>query len=317
MTHSPNTEKESISTTLPPPNGCTSKFLAAFYKPSKKQPLPIPANLNSSSSLQSSENHAFDQAVVTNNTIAEGSTANSFNRASNTLDNNFINNTQSNATLNSPDGSSNLINSNASNTDASMNANQNFNHANNQINHHLPFTMVKKGKVPKMASVPRWYSINPVEMGFIPRAHWKDETVQLAKLVNDHFRAKSTKMIRFEHKLWNALSITTRFPDTYGLVGVKWVTPNVIKVDRKKFGERMLCLTRPNASLFNPQGSFQSHGFEEVSAADAMHRLKIPQAEIADVDETKVRLYQHKTTKFTMLATPEQIEGCRWQAPAA
>lgn len=154
------------------------------------------------------------------------------------------------------------------------------------------------------------YVINPIQMGFLPIDYWRSSSVSLLEVFKNFFRARSTKRLRFEHKLWNALILTTTYPMLLPVIGVSWVTPTILKVHREIFGH-LINITRPSAALFNTQGSFITHGFREVSTNEAIS-MKIPYNKIEDVDESIIRLFIHINGEFTMNSPKEQIAGCRW-----
>jgi hypothetical protein len=151
------------------------------------------------------------------------------------------------------------------------------------------------------------YRFDPQDLGFIPPGRWKSGEVKLGDIAEDFFKARSSKILRFEHKLWNALALTTREPQLYGFIGVKWVTPLVLKVNRDVFG-RFLNVTRPAAALYNSQGSFMTHGFVEVSVKDV---VTLSDEDAFDVDESIVRLFQHRTDYFTMQSDTAHVMMCR------
>jgi hypothetical protein len=151
------------------------------------------------------------------------------------------------------------------------------------------------------------YRFDPTDLGFIPPGRWKSGDVKLGDVSEDFFKARSSKILRFEHKLWNALALTTRDPRLYVFIGVKWVTPFVLKVNRNVFG-RFLNVTRPAAALYNSQGSFMTHGFIEVSLKDV---LTISDEDAFDVDESVVRLFRHGADCFTMRSDREHVMMCR------
>lgn len=157
------------------------------------------------------------------------------------------------------------------------------------------------------------FSINPKELNFYPTSRWETSPeVNLNLLISDYFRARSSKKLRFEHKLWNALQITKAYPDLVSIIGVIWVNEKVIKVYRDIFG-RLLEITRATAALFNIQGSFSSHGFEQIND-DQVDNAANLQELLEDVDNSKIRLYFHKAGLFTQLSTENQVNHCKWQS---
>jgi hypothetical protein len=127
--------------------------------------------------------------------------------------------------------------------------------------------------------------------------------------MSEFFRARSSRRIRFEHKLWNALALTKSDPALYPLVGVIWLTAKVIKVNRDVFGH-FINVTRPAAALCSMQGSFATHGFQEISLREMAGVLS--EEQISDIDESTVRLFVHTAALFTECSTDAQVLSCRY-----
>jgi hypothetical protein len=153
------------------------------------------------------------------------------------------------------------------------------------------------------------YLVNPVDLGFIPLGHWASATVPLSTIVAEFFRARSSRILRFEYKLWNALALAKHYPDLYQFVGVMWLTQTVLKVNRDVFGH-FINVTRPAAALYNNQGSFATHGFQEVALKDVQGT--VDPEDLSDVDESIVRLFEHTTTLFNVYSTDAQVLCCRY-----
>ena len=142
--------------------------------------------------------------------------------------------------------------------------------------------------------------VQPYELKLVPVEEWKPgQMVTLASIINTHFRARSTRRLRFEHKLWNALCLTKKYPDLIDIIGIRWESKDIIKVDRDVFGS-LLGLTRPTAALFNPQGSFQSHGFQEVNVKDTAS------------EGQNVRYFRHTSGAFDRDSTRDDLGWCKW-----
>jgi hypothetical protein len=156
---------------------------------------------------------------------------------------------------------------------------------------------------------PEGYLISPVELGFIPVGHWLPGVTTLASAIADFFTARSSRILRFECKLWNALALTRADPALYRFVGVAWVSRSVLKVNREVFG-RFINVTRPAAALYNNQGSFATHGFRELAKAEVGREVR--EEELADVEESVVRLFQHLTPLFNAYSRPEEVMACRY-----
>ena len=153
--------------------------------------------------------------------------------------------------------------------------------------------------------------INPWRFRFQPFGQWENKQISIFALLKTHFQTRSTKKIRFEHKLWNALQLTSAYPELYNVLGVMLVTPQLIKADRDKIGAAF-ALTKPNAALFNQQGAFPSHGFIEVSQSASISKYKALPYLVENVDEMKVRLY---APKDPMISLFEHLQSCHWNSP--
>ena len=132
-----------------------------------------------------------------------------------------------------------------------------------------------------------------------------NDTRSLHSIFN-YFPKRSSKKLRFEHKLWNALALTKRYPELADVIGIVWETSTVIRVDKTAFGS-LLGLTKPTAALFNPQGSFRSHGFSEVLEPGK-----------ANDPEATARYFVHDSGTFTKYSTADaMLKLCKWKPRAA
>lgn len=154
------------------------------------------------------------------------------------------------------------------------------------------------------------FYINPIELNFLPKELWLTQKVTLKSVFQTFFKARSTKNLRFEHKLWNALSLSKHYPELIPFLGVFWVSKNLIKVNRDIFGA-LINVSKPAAALFNNQGSFLTHGFLEISKEKALKK-GIPPELIDDVDESVVRLFKHSAGLLTADSNKADVSTCRW-----
>jgi hypothetical protein len=153
-------------------------------------------------------------------------------------------------------------------------------------------------------------SFDAKALGFIPADVWPREKYTFGDLVTDFFRRKSSGSTRFLHKLYNALRIVQSDAFYADVVGIEWVSDQVIKVSKRKFG-RLLGIRAIEGSLFHQQGSFPAHGFRELGPAEA-RELVSPQ-DLEDVDFDEVRLLVHAAGAFARGSPAAPYLVPRWQ----
>ena len=78
---------------------------------------------------------------------------------------------------------------------------------------------------------------------------------------------------QFEYKLYNALCITKKHPETYKFIGAKWITNSIMKIDSQIFGN-LLGIRAVQGGLFHKQGNFSRHGFTHVFRNSLSEREK-------------------------------------------
>lgn len=149
----------------------------------------------------------------------------------------------------------------------------------------------------------------PQELGFLPSNYWLNTDTTFNDMVTKFFQRKNNANCRFPHKLYNGLLIVDNSPNMYNLIGVKWVTDKVIKVDKLIFG-RLLGISSIDGGLFHKQGNFPSHGFAEVSV-DETEKLR-HEYDLSDVDLDRVRLMYHKLGMFVKGSDEEAVTKCKW-----
>ena len=154
--------------------------------------------------------------------------------------------------------------------------------------------------------------IIPSRYNFYPSSVWESREYSFSELCSEHFMMKSNKMVRFQHKLWNALQITRMSPDMYHVVGVLWFSERVVQVNREIFG-RLLGLEKATSALFNIQGSFPTHGFREVTLDTAL--LMTTSRGITE-DARACRYFVRPDGLFRVGSSEEEIAACRYQKPA-
>jgi len=150
---------------------------------------------------------------------------------------------------------------------------------------------------------------NPHKIGFIPTSFWPDRDFTFGELVSDFFQRKNNANSRFSHKLFNALCISNHDPFYAEFLGVEWITPKILRVDKRVFA-RLLGIKTIDGSLFHQQGNFPSHGFIELDPIEAANHLS--SQELQGVDFEGVRLLTHQPGIFVKGCTESVLEGCKW-----
>lgn len=149
---------------------------------------------------------------------------------------------------------------------------------------------------------------------FIPQDKFeKFNPMSLDDLRTKYFGRKNHACRRFEYKLWNALLITTVYPNLIPQVGVCWVNDNIIKVYKQSFA-KLMNINHIDGGLFHKQGNFTRHGFVICEKEKVMQ--EIPQDQLEDVDFKNVVLVYHKENTFTKNSTEDEINSCKWDNPS-
>jgi hypothetical protein len=112
------------------------------------------------------------------------------------------------------------------------------------------------------------FSVHPRRLGLIPRDAWPDHAIPLGVLIASFFQKRNSKHCKFPYKLYNALLITDQCPHLYRHLGIRWLTDEVLVVEKFVFA-RLLGLRSVDGGLFHQQGNFPSHGFTELSFQEA------------------------------------------------
>ena len=153
-------------------------------------------------------------------------------------------------------------------------------------------------------------TISPQELGFLPSSYWVTSDSTFSDLVTKFFQRKNNANCRFPHKLFNALAIVEHRDTMWNLIGARWVTDDVFKIDKYIFG-RLLGINSIEGGLFHRQGNFPSHGFIELSMAE-VDEMKKQYGGLEDVDMDRVRLLRHPGGLFTKASDEETINKCKW-----
>ena len=170
----------------------------------------------------------------------------------------------------------------------------------------IPKNIEVKKPIPQIPENYEQMQINPKQLHFIPESRWEtDSPIDFKNLQANYFTKRSSKKLRFEHKLWNALLLTKTYPFLYHVVGVIWETNSIIKVDVNTFA-KLLGISKATSALCSPQGSFPSHGFSELTRSE-LERYNIRSTE-------NERFYEHESGNFKSDSSPEELEKCKWTA---
>ena len=152
-------------------------------------------------------------------------------------------------------------------------------------------------------------TINPFELGFIPKAMWENDYTSFGSVVASFFRKRNSSQTKFTYKLCNALKLSESKPEFIPHVGIEWATDTIIRVHREAFA-RLLGVKTVEGSLFHQQGNFPSHGFTELSFRESDNLSRALGWGPADL--SVVRFVTHATGKFTRSSIERDLKQCKW-----
>ena len=185
----------------------------------------------------------------------------------------------------------------------------------NSPNDHFPIYLnIKDENIKQNLQFSRMFNnivFDPKTMIFIPSKIFNKKSYTFTEICEEHFQGRSSKKLRFEYKLWNALQITKVYPSLYIFVGVVWLNDKVIKVHRHYFGN-LLKLKRPTSALFTSQGSCPSHGFLELSINELKKDYGI---EALPNDFSNCRYFYRPDGTFSSNSTENDVLSCKWIRP--
>lgn len=147
--------------------------------------------------------------------------------------------------------------------------------------------------------------IDPKALGFVPKKEWTGDVYTLYSIQERYFKRRNGNLRRFDVKLCNALLITSRLPQTFPVVGVMWLTENIIKVDARKFAQ-FLGITVVQGGLFHKQGNFVRHNFTQVLVGEREELQDDPRC--ADVDNYNIRLFVHNSGQYARTQVVSYLE---------
>jgi hypothetical protein len=152
-------------------------------------------------------------------------------------------------------------------------------------------------------------TLHPGQLGLIPREAWPNYAIPFGVLIVTFFQKRNSKHCRFPYKLYNALLIINQCPQFYPFVGIRWVTDEVLIVEKFVFA-RLLGLRSVDGGLFHQQGNFPSHGFVELSFEEAQ-RIAAENG-VADVDSASIRFMKHRSGAFRRNCAEDVIHRIEW-----
>ncbi|KAH0793847.1 hypothetical protein GPJ56_002269 [Histomonas meleagridis] len=156
-------------------------------------------------------------------------------------------------------------------------------------------------------------TINPIELGFIPKTMWENEYMSFGSVVSSFFRKRNSSQTKFTYKLYNALKLSEKMPEFIPHVGIEWATDTIIRVHREAFA-RLLGVKTIEGSLFHQQGNFPSHGFTELSFRDSDNLSRALGWGPADL--SVVRFVTHANGKFSRGSSEKDLKQCKWTRAA-
>ena len=150
------------------------------------------------------------------------------------------------------------------------------------------------------------FVVRPRDLGLLPTSYWVESELTFGELLEKFFHKRNSIHARFSYKLFDALTLVEKFPELFAMVGVKWVTEKVLKVDKLVFG-RLLGIQALDGALFHKQGNFPTHGFVQL-AADERRELGVGDGE----DIERFHYLQHASGVFVRSATEDSVMHCKW-----
>lgn len=173
----------------------------------------------------------------------------------------------------------------------------------------LPAPVDPKGKIRQEDFV----VCDVLSLGFFPLKYWlcQPRLWSFRDLQACYFRARTSRWCKFAFKLWNSLKITQFYPSMFDVVGVRWVSPHVIMVDKVIFA-RFLEVKKATTAIFSVQGVLPTHGFVEIPADGVLRDCQPCSA----YNEKTCRFYTKPDGKFTVNSLEPDVAECHYSAPS-
>jgi hypothetical protein len=155
-------------------------------------------------------------------------------------------------------------------------------------------------------------TVHPRQLGFIPSSAWPDVALPFGVLVVTFFQKRNSRHCKFPYKIFNALRLTEMRPELFRFVGIRWVTSEIIVVEKFVFA-KLLGVRSVDGSLFHQQGNFPSHGFVELSFQEAQE-VAAANGE-GEVDSHTMRFLRPRSAAFVRDRGEDVIHELGWIPP--
>lgn len=143
--------------------------------------------------------------------------------------------------------------------------------------------------------------------GLVPTRFWEkysSSTIPLSTIIKEFFNRRTSNDTKFIYKLYNALKITSHYPQYEDLIGVYWVSNDVFVVKRHEFAV-LNAIKIEKGALFHQHGNFTTHGFQQIDYSQLM--TEFGGDFLSVFDEKNDVFCRHKDLAFTIKTTGEQI----------
>lgn len=158
--------------------------------------------------------------------------------------------------------------------------------------------------------------ISPQQLGFYPIQYWSSNTpykMTFGTVVKKFFQCRRNKNTIFIFKLYNLLLLSDKRPEFADIIGIKWVSNEIFKVNIQKFANVLgLKPVSTLGALFHLQGNFPTHGFINVEYNELVKKGILVQNNKYDYKEE--RYLKHSTGEFVRDLNPETLYTiCRYR----
>lgn len=148
--------------------------------------------------------------------------------------------------------------------------------------------------------------IEPKMLGLIPDHFWNnfEKKIELSSIIKDFFNKRTSQSTRFIYKIYNALKITTRYPEYKEIIGTFWVSKEIFIVNRHEFAV-INNIKIEKGALFHQHGNFTTHGFVVLDENEIIKKLG--KDIFLKYQDPNIVFVKHSEGNFTISTTKEQI----------